>query len=268
MGAVVGSEEKGAAHRGEGGALGIAAGVEISDHRCRGVGRVALEQLVAIGAVGGLEEDGSADVSHVLGVAIVGGRDVGHHRGAGTEPSSVALPKLVAVRAVVRGEEQKTVGRRKPPEVRARADGRVDIGDDRCPGPGALPELLAVGSVVGGKDRVPPTSVSSSGDELAPAEELMSSTISVPPARGPPVLFQSSMPLVPSSAAKKRVPPRSVRSVGEELAAPGLMFATIVAPVPVLFHSSWPLVPSLAVKYRVPLTLVSSAGDEPPLESG
>ena len=48
------------------------------------------------------------------------------------------------------------------------------------------------------------------------------SSISVPPGpSGPPLLFQSSVPLTPSSAANNSVPPASTSSSGLELIGPG-----------------------------------------------
>ena len=55
-----------------------------------------------------------------------------------------------------------------------------------------------------------------------------------------PSLFQSSYPLLPSSAAKNSLPATLVRWLGSELPEPGLMSLTllVVAAVPLLFHSS------------------------------
>ena len=77
-----------------------------------------------------------------------------------------------------------------------------------------------------------------------------------------PSLFHSSTPCVPSSAAKNSVPLTFVRSLGYELALPGLMSLTRTVPaaVPSLFHSSCPCVPSSAAKNSVPLTFVRLSG--------
>ena len=67
-------------------------------------------------------------------------------------------------------------------------------------GPVALPELVAAGAVVGLKNSVPPTFVRDGREmpTLTPALDILH-------ADGPasvPSLFQSSQPLVPSSALK------------------------------------------------------------------
>ncbi len=90
-------------------------------------------------------------------------------------------------------------------------------------------------------------------------EELpaaMSFTITVPPEV--PSLFQSSLPFVPSSATKKRVPLTSTNISGALPPLPDLMSLTITVPaaVPSLFQSSFPLVPSLALKKNSPLETV------------
>ncbi len=79
-----------------------------------------------------------------------------------------------------------------------------------------------------------------------------SATISVPAAV--PLDFQSSRPLVPSSAVKNSVLPTAVSWLGfEEPPADGSMSSTSAVPaaVPSDFHSSEPCVPSSATKYRV-----------------
>ena len=81
-----------------------------------------------------------------------------------------------------------------------------------------------------------------------------------------PSLFQSSKPLVPSSALKKMLSLKGVKPEGLELPAPGRIPSLTgigVADVPSLFQSSLPLVPSLAWKKSVPLKLVSSDGRVP-----
>src|SRR6266511_2129203 len=74
--------------------------------------------------------------------------------------------------------------------------------------------------------------------------------------------FQSSRPVVPSSARKNSVPFTLVRAIGRLLPTPLHMSFTSVVPavVPSDFQSSRPLVPSLALKNRVPLTLLRRAG--------
>ena len=106
--------------------------------------------------------------------------------------------------------------------------------------------------------------VSEEGPELAVpllmSRMLMSRTSTVPVEV--PLLFQSSRPLVPSSATKNSVPLTLVSQEGLELAEPELMSLTRTVPVevPLLFQSSRPFVPSLAMKNSVPLTLVSEEG--------
>ena len=65
-------------------------------------------------------------------------------------------------------------------------------------------------------------------------------TKKVPVAEPFPLLFQISIPFVPSLAAKNTFPLMLVIPVGLELAALALMFFTsnVLAAVPVLFHSS------------------------------
>lgn len=63
-------------------------------------------------------------------------------------------------------------------------------------------------------------------------------------------------------AVKKRVPPTSVRSYGEESPAPGRMSITRTVPpsVPSLLHSSRPCVPSPALNEEHPARLVKGPG--------
>ena len=77
-----------------------------------------------------------------------------------------------------------------------------------------------------------------------------------------PSLFHSSVPWLPSSAAKNSVPFTFVRLLGEDEALPALMSLTRTVPaaVPSLFHSSVPCVPSLAAKNSVPLDVRQVAG--------
>src|SRR5206468_103048 len=114
VGAVVGAEEQRAADggqvRGEG---TVGAAVDVLEQHGAGGGAVALPQLDAVGAVAGGEEDDAADGGQVRGRATrraaAGGAgvDVLDQHGAGR--GAVALPELVAVDAVVGGEDQRAV---------------------------------------------------------------------------------------------------------------------------------------------------------------
>src|SRR5579859_6626443 len=68
-----------------------------------------------------------------------------------------------------------------------------------------------------------------------------------------PSLCQSSIPCVPSVAAKYSFELTTTRSVGLESPGPGLMSSTRVAVLPLLLHSSLPLTPSVAAKNMLPL---------------
>ena len=85
----------------------------------------------------------------------------------------------------------------------------------------------------------------------------MSFTMTVPAAV--PSLFQSSMPWMPSSAAKYAVPPTSVSD--QRYDGPGPMSFTITVPaaVPSLLQAH-PMGPSSAWKYSVPSTSVRPSG--------
>src|SRR6266487_3694105 len=72
-----------------------------------------------------------------------------------------------------------------------------------------------------------------------------------------PSVFQSSIPLTPSSAAKKSVAPTAVRYFGEELYGEISLTFTVPAEVPSLFHSS---TSPPSTKNSVPFTLVSLSG--------
>ncbi len=73
-----------------------------------------------------------------------------------------------------------------------------------------------------------------------------------------PSVDQSSMPLVPSLAAKYKRPLTLVSELGSEPVKPGSKSRTWTVPalVPSLFHNSEPLLPSVARKYNVPFTFV------------
>ena len=77
-----------------------------------------------------------------------------------------------------------------------------------------------------------------------------------------PSLFHGSVPLVPSSAAKKTTPPTTCSSGDAKNASPepGLMSATRVVPtaVPSVRHSSRPLEPSVATNSTVPPSAASA----------
>lgn len=80
-----------------------------------------------------------------------------------------------------------------------------------------------------------------------------------------PSVVQSSIPLVPSSARKKRNPPTSTRPDGDELPTPGWMSFTRTAPasLPSLFQSSVALVTSFAAKNSVRFRGVRGVEGEP-----
>src|SRR5262245_30499586 len=103
------------------------------------------------------------------------------------------------------------------------------------------------GSVVATKKSRPPTLVSLVG-LLAPESGTICATGAVP--FGVPSLFQSSVPVEPSSAEKYSVLSRTVRNPGLLQFFPGRMSLTSTVPpeVPSDFHSSYPLLVSRAVK--------------------
>jgi len=86
------------------------------------------------------------------------------------------------------------------------------------------------------------------------APVLISATRLVPPWE--PSDFQSSRPLVPSSATKYKVPFALVRYLGSEKPIPTLISLTSVVPafVPFDFQSSNPLALSNAEKNTMPFT--------------
>ena len=74
-----------------------------------------------------------------------------------------------------------------------------------------------------------------------------------------PLLDHSSLPLVPSSARKKRIPLMFVSSNKLAPFMPGRMSLTIVVParVPSVFHSSFPRWGVVATKNVIPFTSVN-----------
>src|SRR4051794_27266755 len=90
--------------------------------------------------------------------------------------------------------------------------------------------------------------------------ELLRGTAAVP--EEVPSLFQSTLPVVPSSVRKNSVPLILTSEVGEELLLPGTISFTRLVPaaVPSLLQSSTPLVPSLTVKNSVPAALTNKLG--------
>ena len=112
------------------------------------------------------------------------------------------------------------------------------------------------------KKRMPFTLVSSFGLLLSEAwtNSFISLTSTVPLAV--PLLFHSSTPLIPLSAAKNRVPLTLVNSLGE-LLPPGfisLIKRGVMLPVPLARQSSTPFVPLSAAKNSLPFTFVSPLG--------
>ena len=139
------------------------------------------------------------------------------------------------------------------------AASRVDVLDQDGARPAAvrLPQLTAVGAVVGGEEQPTPDGGQGGGTAAGRPRgvRLMFLTRTVPALV--PSDFHSSRPWVPSLAAKNNRPPMAVREEGWLPAvrrAFGLMFLTRTVPalLPSDFHSSRPVGAVVAEKNKRP----------------
>ena len=218
-------------------------------------GSKLFQQLAAVDAIVGREEENAVHVRKAIGGRIVAAeKDVLDKCRAGF--GAVALPQLGSVGIIVGLE----------------VEGAVDVGEvslDSEPPPPALMSLtntvpVSVPSLFHSskplvllsatKNSVPFTFVRLKGIESP--RKKMSLTITVP--ASVPSLLKSSLPPTAWSHSKKRVPFTFVKAVGKPHPAQGLATRTVPASVPSLFHSSPSVeMPSLAPKNSVPFTFVS-----------